>query len=28
VLTPGDHVHVFCDPGDKPFVLLLFGREG
>lgn len=27
VLTPGDHVHVFCDPGDKAFVLLLFGRE-
>lgn len=27
MLTPGDHVHVFCDPGDKPFVLLLFGRE-
>jgi cell volume regulation protein A len=27
VLGPGDHVHVFCDPADKPFVLLLFGRE-
>lgn len=27
VLEPGDHVHVFCDPADKPFVLLLFGRE-
>jgi cell volume regulation protein A len=27
VLAPGDHVHVFCDPADKPFVLLLFGRE-
>jgi cell volume regulation protein A len=27
VLQPGDHVHVFCRPEDKPFVLLLFGRE-
>ncbi|HSB18687.1 MAG TPA: potassium/proton antiporter [Anaeromyxobacteraceae bacterium] len=27
VLTPGDHVHVFCDPADKAFVQLLFGRE-
>jgi len=28
LLTAGDHVHVFCDPEDKAFVLLLFGREG
>ncbi len=27
VIEPGDHVHVFCRPPDKPFVLLLFGRE-
>lgn len=27
VLGPGDHVHVFARPDDKPFVLLLFGRE-
>jgi potassium/hydrogen antiporter len=25
-LRPGDHVHVFCRPEDKPLVLLLFGR--
>jgi cell volume regulation protein A len=27
VLEPGDHVHVFCEPGDKPFVQLIFGTE-
>ncbi|HET7753658.1 MAG TPA: potassium/proton antiporter [Anaeromyxobacteraceae bacterium] len=27
VLEPGDHVHVFCEPGDKPFVQLIFGGE-
>jgi len=27
VLEPGDHVHVFCEPGDKPFVQLIFGSE-
>lgn len=27
VLQPGDHVHVFCEPGDKPFVQLIFGSE-
>jgi cell volume regulation protein A len=27
VLVPGDHVHVFCEPGDKPFVQLIFGTE-
>jgi potassium/hydrogen antiporter len=27
VLQPGDHVYVFCRPEDRPFVLLLFGRE-
>jgi cell volume regulation protein A len=27
VLQPGDHVHVFCEPGDRPFVQLLFGAE-
>lgn len=26
VLTPGDHVYVFCRPGDEPQVGLLFGR--
>lgn len=24
-LEPGDHVHVFCRPEDRPFVQLLFG---
>jgi len=27
VVEPGDHVHVFCHSEDRPFVLLLFGRE-
>jgi cell volume regulation protein A len=27
VLQPGDHVHVFCEPDDKPLVQLLFGGE-
>jgi cell volume regulation protein A len=27
VLRPGDHVHVFCEPGDRPLVQLLFGGE-
>jgi cell volume regulation protein A len=27
VLQPGDHVHVFCEPGDRPFVQLIFGAE-
>jgi cell volume regulation protein A len=27
VLAPGDHVHVFCEPGTKGFVQLLFGVE-
>jgi potassium/hydrogen antiporter len=27
VLAPGDHVHVFTRPEEKPLVLLLFGRE-
>jgi cell volume regulation protein A len=26
VLAPGDHVYVFCRPGDKPMVGLLFGQ--
>jgi potassium/hydrogen antiporter len=26
VLEPGDHVYVFCRPGDEPQVGLLFGR--
>lgn len=27
VLQPGDHVHVFSEPGDRAFVQLLFGSE-
>lgn len=27
VLAPGDHVHVFCEPGERAFVQLLFGTE-
>lgn len=27
VLQPGDHVHVFCEPGEKALVQLLFGAE-
>jgi len=27
LLAPGDHVHVFCEPGTKGFVQLLFGAE-
>ncbi|MFL6194961.1 MAG: potassium/proton antiporter [Thermoanaerobaculia bacterium] len=27
VLEPGDHVHLFCRPEDRPFVELLFGRS-
>ncbi|GEJ55725.1 potassium/proton antiporter [Anaeromyxobacter diazotrophicus] len=27
VLQPGDHVHVFCEPGEKGLVQLLFGAE-
>lgn len=27
VLTPGDHVYVFCRPGDEPQIGLLFGRR-
>lgn len=26
VLAPGDHVYVFCRPGDEPQIGLLFGR--
>ena len=26
VLEPGDHVHVFCQPQDRPLIDLLFGR--
>lgn len=26
VLTPGDHVHVFCRPEDRDFLMLMFGR--
>lgn len=26
VLEPGDHVYVFCRPGDEPHIGLLFGR--
>mgnify|MGYP001284949915 CR=1 FL=1 len=25
-LEPGDHVYVFCQPDDRPFVQLMFGR--
>lgn len=27
VLEPGDHVYVFCRPGDEPQIGLLFGRR-
>ncbi len=27
VMTPGDHVHIFCRPGDRALVTLLFGRS-
>jgi Trk K+ transport system NAD-binding subunit len=26
VLQAGDHAYVFCRPGDRPYVELLFGR--
>ncbi len=26
ILMPGDHVHVFCRPEDREFLLLMFGR--
>ncbi len=26
VLRPGDHVHVFCRPEDRDFLMLMFGR--
>ena len=26
VLEPGDHVHIFCKPQDRPLIDLLFGR--
>jgi cell volume regulation protein A len=25
-IIPGDHVYVFCQPGDRPFLHLLFGQ--
>ena len=27
VLEPGDHVYLFCEPEDRPFVQLIFGRS-
>ncbi|MCA3005136.1 MAG: hypothetical protein IOD15_07200 [Phycisphaerales bacterium] len=26
VMQPGDHVYVFCKPGDEPLIGLLFGK--